>query len=78
MAPQLVVRRVFDTEPRYRELREWLARLWREGQQAWAPEAAMIFAELELGEGESGRRHLLESPTFRQLVEARPTFAEAA
>jgi single-stranded-DNA-specific exonuclease len=78
VAPQLVVRRVFDAEPRYRELRDWLASLWREGQQAWPPEAATIFAELELAEGESGRRHLFESPTFRQLLEAPPSFAEAA
>src|SRR5262249_22913674 len=78
VAPQLVVRRVFDAEPRYRELRDWLARLWRQGREAWPPEATTIFAELELGEGESGRRHLLESPTFRRLLEAPPSFAEAA
>src|SRR5437763_6898116 len=36
VAPQLVVRRVFDTGPRYRELRAWLGGLWREGQQGWA------------------------------------------
>ena len=78
VAPQLVVRRVFDAEPRYRELRDWLASLWREGQQSWPPEAATVFAELELGEGESGRRHLLESRTFRRLLEAPPSLAEAA
>ena len=54
VAPQLVVKRVFDGEPRYRELREWLAGLWREGAEAWPPEAAAIFAELELGETKSG------------------------
>jgi single-stranded-DNA-specific exonuclease len=78
VAPQLVVRRVFDADPRYRELREWLRRLWREGHDAWPPEAATIFAELELGQGEVGRRHLLESPTFRGLLEAPPSLAEAA
>ena len=78
VAPQLVVRRVFDADPRYRELREWLGRLWREGHDAWPPEAATIFAELELGQGEVGRRHLLESPTFRGLLEAPPSLAEAA
>jgi single-stranded-DNA-specific exonuclease len=78
VAPQLVVRRVFDAEPRYRELRDWLAGLWREGQQAWPPEAATIFAELELAVGESGRVHLLESPSFRRLLEAPPSLAEAA
>jgi single-stranded-DNA-specific exonuclease len=78
VAPQLVVRRVFDAEPRYRELRDWLAGLWRGGRGAWPPEAATIFAELELGENESGRRHLLESETFRRLLEAPASLAEAA
>jgi single-stranded-DNA-specific exonuclease len=78
VAPQLVVRRVFDGEPRYRELRDWLGRLWREGAGAWPREAAAIFAELELGDDESGRRHLLESPTFRRLLGEPAPLAEAA
>jgi single-stranded-DNA-specific exonuclease len=78
VGPQLVVKRIFDGEPRYRELREWLAALWREGAATWPPEAAVIFAELELREGESGRRHLLESPAFRALLEEPPSLAEAA
>jgi single-stranded-DNA-specific exonuclease len=78
VAPQLVVRRVFDAEPRYRELRDWLAGLWREGHDAWPAEASTIFAELGLGQGEAGRRHLLESPAFRRLLEAPPSLAEAA
>lgn len=77
VAPQLVVRRVFDGEPRYRELRDWLARLWREGVEAWPDEATAVFAELEL-DGEPGRRHLLESATFRRLLETPPGLAEAA
>ena len=78
VAPQLVVKRVFDGEPRYRELRKWLIELWREGATAWPPEAAAIFGELELQEGESARRHLLESPAFRALLETPPGLAEAA
>ena len=78
VAPQLVVKRVFDGEPRYRELRDWLGRLWREGDAAWPPEAATIFAELDLGEGAEGRRHLLESATFRGLLEQPPGLATAA
>jgi single-stranded-DNA-specific exonuclease len=78
VAPQLVVKRVFDGEPRYRELRDWLGRLWREGEGAWPPEAAAIFAELDLGEGAKGRRHLLESPSFRSLLEQPPGLATAA
>jgi len=78
VAPQLVVRRVFDGKPRYRELRDWLAGLWREQADAWPPEAAAIFGELELGANEARRRHLLESPTFRRLLEMPSGLAEAA
>ena len=78
VAPQLVVKRVFDAEPRYRELRTWLGGLWREGAAAWPPEAAAIFAELEVEDGQVNRRHLLESPTFCRLLEEAPTLAEAA
>jgi single-stranded-DNA-specific exonuclease len=76
VAPQLVVRRVFDADPRYRELREWLAGLWREGERAWTADAAAIFAELELENGMRG--HLLESATFRRLLEEPASLAEAA
>jgi single-stranded-DNA-specific exonuclease len=78
VAPQLVVRRVFDAEPRYRELRDWLARLWREGSQAWPEEAAAIFAELGLGEDGAERRHLLESAAFRRMLEPPQPLAKAA
>ena len=78
VAPQLVVKRVFDGEPRYRELREWLAGLWREGRETWPPEATAIFDELGLEAGETARRHLLESPAFCRLLEQPPAFAEAA
>ncbi len=67
VAPQLVVRRVFDAPERYDELRDWLAGLWREGETAWTPEARSIFGELALGEGV--RRELLESETFRSLLD---------
>jgi len=78
VAPQLVVKRVFEGEPRYRELRTWLGGLWREGAAAWPPEAAAIFAELEVENGQVNRGHLLESPTFCRLLEEAPTLAEAA
>jgi single-stranded-DNA-specific exonuclease len=68
VAPQLVVRRVFDTPEAYEELRAWLAELWRQGEGAWTPEARRIFGELELtGEG-ARRRQLLESESFRALL----------
>jgi single-stranded-DNA-specific exonuclease len=67
VAPQLVVRRLFDAPEAYDELREWLAAEWRAGDTAWTPEARAIFAELGLvTDGPS--RQLLESETFRALL----------
>jgi len=68
VSPQLVVRRVFDTGEAYEQLRAWLAELWRAGEDAWTPEARRIFAELEIGDT-AAKRQLLESPTFRALLE---------
>jgi hypothetical protein len=76
VSPQLVVRRVFDAFDGYEELRDWLAGQWKAGEAAWTPEAHAIFAELELADG--ARRSLLESPTFRALLERRPLLAAAA
>jgi single-stranded-DNA-specific exonuclease len=76
VSPQLVVRRVFDAADGFEGLRDWLAAQWRAGEEAWVPEARAIFAELELADG--ARRSLLESATFRTLLEARPELAEAA
>ena len=45
------MRRVFDADERFAELRDWLAGQWRAGEAAWTPEARAIFAELELVEG---------------------------
>jgi single-stranded-DNA-specific exonuclease len=67
VAPQLVVRRVFDTSHAYEELRTWLVELWRAGEAAWTPEACQIFAELAIDDA-GGKRQLLESPTFRTLL----------
>jgi single-stranded-DNA-specific exonuclease len=76
VSPQLVVRRVFATAPRYRELREWLAAEWRKPAATRDPEAAAIFAELGLEDG--GRRDLLESARFRALLATEPPLARAA
>ena len=81
VAPQLVVRRIFDAVDGYDELREWLAEQWRAGEQAWSAEARAIFSELELrgsASGRAGRRSLLESPTFRRLLEEKPPLRAAA
>src|SRR5215211_5147346 len=77
VAPQLVVRKIFDSPDRYHELREWLAAQWRAGEAAWTPEARAIFAELGLADG--AKRSLLESEAFRRLLEgAGPVLAQAA
>ena len=68
VAPQLVVRRVFDTPEAYEELRARLAELWRGGESAWKPEARCIFGELALHEDGARRRQLLESESFRALL----------
>ena len=69
VAPQLVVRRLFDTPEGYEALRQRLADLWRAGEGAWTPEARDVFAELRLGlDSGRRRRQLLESETFRALL----------
>lgn len=69
VSPQLVVRRIFDTPDAYDELRTTLAELWRRGESSWTPEARRIFGELGLDEGHARRRQLLESESFRDLLE---------
>jgi single-stranded-DNA-specific exonuclease len=69
VSPQLVVRRIFDTPDGYDELRATLAQLWRSGESSWTPDARRIFGELGLEEGKVGRRQLLESESFRDLLD---------
>ena len=73
IAPQLVIRRLFDAPDGYEELRAGLVELWRAGDGEWTSEARTIFAELELDDG--ARRQLYESETFRALLERRPDVA---
>jgi single-stranded-DNA-specific exonuclease len=76
VSPQLVVRRVFDAAESFGSLRDWLAGEWKAGEGAWTTQARAIFDELELAEG--ARRSLLESATFRALLEQGVELAEAA
>ena len=69
VAPQLVVRRLFDAPESYDELRSWLASEWRAGEGTWTPEARAIFTELGLTAAAGSSRQLLESETFRALLE---------
>jgi hypothetical protein len=81
VSPQLVVRRIFDADARFDELRGWLVDEYRKPAVARSADAVAVFAELEIDEaGELGRRHLLESERFRALLLERepPVLARAA
>ena len=75
-APQLVVRRIFESPERYRELRAELAAEWRAGPERWSATARAVFEELDLDE--TGWRSLFESGTFRGMLEPVPELARAA
>jgi single-stranded-DNA-specific exonuclease len=78
VSPQLVVRRVFDANERFEELRRWLADEWGRGEPGWSPDARTIFEELELVGDGARRRSLLESTAFRRLLEEPRPLAAAA
>ncbi|HWX10131.1 MAG TPA: single-stranded-DNA-specific exonuclease RecJ [Gaiellaceae bacterium] len=78
VSPQLVVRRIFAADERYDELRDWLVAEWSKPAEARGLDAAVVFAELEVGEAGLGRRHLLESERFRALLVSEPVLARAA
>ncbi|MEX2645866.1 MAG: DHHA1 domain-containing protein, partial [Gaiellaceae bacterium] len=74
VAPQLMIRRVFDADEHFEELYAWLRAQWDAAGRL--PEAQAIFDELEIEAG-GPRRHPLESETFRRLL-AQPPLARAA
>src|SRR5947208_8069976 len=75
VAPQLVVRRVFDADDRFDELYAWLRSQWRANGDRDA-HAQKIFEELDIEAG-GPKRHPLESETFRALL-AEPALLRAA
>jgi single-stranded-DNA-specific exonuclease len=77
VSPQLVVREIFETEPRYEELRRLLLSEWKAGADSWTPWARAVFEELGLDEDANGWRPLVESPTFLAVLREEPA-AEAA
>jgi single-stranded-DNA-specific exonuclease len=77
VAPQLVVREIFETEPRFHELRRLLLAEWKGGPEGWSPWAREVFGELGLDEEADGWRPLVESPTFLAALREEPA-AEAA
>jgi single-stranded-DNA-specific exonuclease len=74
VAPQLLVRRVFDANDRFDELYGWLRTQWL--SQARDAQAQTIFDELVVADG-GPKRHPLESETFRALL-AEPALLRAA
>jgi single-stranded-DNA-specific exonuclease len=70
VAPQLVVKRIFDSADRYEELRGWLAAQWKLDDEERDVVAREVFAELELNGDPAARRQLYESNRFRALLEA--------
>jgi single-stranded-DNA-specific exonuclease len=79
VAPQLVVRRIFDAATRFDELRDWLVAEYRKPAAVRSADAVAIFEELEIDETGLGRRHLLESERFRALLDGeQPVLARAA
>jgi single-stranded-DNA-specific exonuclease len=77
VAPQLVVRHVYEANERYHLLREQLAAEWEAGEESWSPDGRAIFEELALGG--SGAVSLYESATFRGLLaEPAEALAQAA
>ena len=69
VAPQLVVRRIFDASDSYESLRAWLVDEFRKDERD--PVAEEIFAELGL-DRDGDPRSLLESARFRALLEEPP------
>jgi single-stranded-DNA-specific exonuclease len=69
VAPQLVVRRVFDTHERYHDVRARFAREFHE-PESWSDDARRVFLELGLDGQRPSWRSLLESETFRALLDA--------
>jgi single-stranded-DNA-specific exonuclease len=69
VAPQLVVRRVFETHERYHDVRARFASEFSE-PAAWSEEAQRVFGELGLDRDSPVWRSLLESETFRALLDA--------
>ncbi len=73
VAPQLVIKRIFETPNRYVDLRTRFADEWKAGPEAWSEEAKLVFAELGLLDQPLRWRPLVESQTFRELLVREPT-----
>jgi single-stranded-DNA-specific exonuclease len=77
VAPQLVVKEIFETPPRFEELRRLLLAEWQAGPERWSAWAREVFAELGLDEDPEGWRPLVESPAFVSALHDEPAAAAA-
>ncbi len=90
VAPQLVIRRLFDAPDGYEELRGRLAELWKAGEDAWTPGRAgdlrrararrgCAEAALRVGrvQGAAGRGRARRRATARRLAKPAATSAAA-
>jgi single-stranded-DNA-specific exonuclease len=75
VAPQLVVRRLFESPERYEDLLDWMKAEWAKEPPERDAAAQAILHELGITEG--ARRSLLESEAFRALL-AEDALARAA
>jgi single-stranded-DNA-specific exonuclease len=78
VTPQLVVKEIFETLPRFEELRRLLLAEWNAGPEGWSSWAREVFTELGLDEDPAGWRPLVESETFLAALRQEPPAAEAA
>jgi single-stranded-DNA-specific exonuclease len=78
ITPQLVVREIFETSPRFEELRRLLLAEWKAGPEHWTSWAREVFTELGLDEDPAGWRPLAESPAFLATLTEEPPTAAAA
>jgi single-stranded-DNA-specific exonuclease len=77
VAPQLVVKEIFETPQRFEELRRVLLAEWQAGPERWSPWGREVFAELGLDEDAGSWRPLVESAAFLAALRDEPVAAAA-
>ncbi len=77
VTPQLVVKEIFETPPRFEELRRVLMAEWQAEPERRSPWAREVFAELGLDDDAEGWRPLVESPAFLAALRDEPAAAAA-
>jgi single-stranded-DNA-specific exonuclease len=78
VTPQLVVKQIFETPPRFEELRRLLLAEWNAGPEGWSSWAREVFTELGLDEDPASWRPLVESQAFLAALREEPPAAAAA